>query len=92
MTNEKIPAEINQKEGYIEIKFSVEMPEEAIKKQVSECIEGTCACCTPAFREKVEGFVYLKDNTSSVKIYGSISKEEVMLNVASCAPKLKDTN
>jgi|LGOV01.1.fsa_nt_gb hypothetical protein len=90
MNKKNVPATIEQKDGFVEISFSETMSKEAIEKQVGECQAATCECCTPAFREKVTEFdaSELKDNR--IKIFGSISEEEVKNNVLSCAPKLKD--
>ena len=90
MDKKNEPATIIQKDGFVEISFSDSMPIEAIEKQVGECQAATCDCCTPAFREKVIKFDVsgLKDN--KIKIFGSISEDEVKKNVLSCTPKLKD--
>jgi len=90
--NEKAPASILQKDGFVEIEFSENMPKEAIAKQVGECQAATCNCCTPAFREKVTKFDTSKLSINKIKVYGTISKDEVKNNVLSCAPKLKEKN
>ena len=89
MKKEKKPAEITQKDGYVEIKFSEDLPKEAIKEQVSECVDETCERCSTEFRENVEGFEYSDEDDSKVKIFGKITKKDVEANVTNCAPKLK---
>ena len=84
-----LPATVEQKDGYVEITFSDQIPRDIIEKQVQECQGGTCACCTPAFREKVESFEVMPDQELKVRVTGDISKDQVMENVLSCAPKLQ---
>ncbi len=88
MINEEKSAVITQKDGYVEIKFSKDLPKEAIKEQVSECVDETCECCSTEFRENVEGFEYSDEDGSKVKIFGKITKKDVEANVTSCTPKL----
>jgi len=90
MTDKQVPATIKQKEGYVEIEFDDSMPKEAIEAQVSECQAATCKCCTPEFREKVTDFDASDLKNNKVKVYGTISKDEVEKNVFSCAPNLND--
>lgn len=85
-----LPATVEQKDGYVEITFSELIPRDIIEKQVQECQGGTCECCTPAFREKVESFEVAPDQELKVRVTGDISKDQVMENVLSCAPKLRD--
>ena len=89
MNNKNKPAMVNQKDGFVEITFSDDMPKDAIKVQVEECKAATCECCTPEFREKVTSFDASKLDENKVKVYGDISSDEVEKNVLSCAPKLK---
>ncbi|BEP29826.1 hypothetical protein [Helicovermis profundi] len=89
MNEKKLPANITQKDGYVEIEFSESMPKDAIEKQVNQCIAETCDCCTPEFREKVVNFDVSELSFNKVKVYGTISEDEVKGNVLSCAPKLK---
>ena len=84
-----IPATVEQKNGYVEITFSDQIPRDIIEKQVQECQGGTCECCTPAFREKVESFEVVPDQELKVRVTGDISKDQVMENILSCAPKLQ---
>ncbi len=84
-----MPATVEQKNGYVEITFSDQMPRDIIEKQVQECQSGACECCTPAFREKVESFEVVPDHELKVRVTGDISKDQVMENVLSCAPKLQ---
>ncbi|BCO10579.1 hypothetical protein GF1_29550 [Desulfolithobacter dissulfuricans] len=83
-----IPATVEQGEGCVEIIFSDEIPRELIEKQVQECQSGTCQCCTPAFRENVESFEIVPDRELKVRVTGKITKEQIMENILSCAPKL----
>ncbi len=84
-----LPAIVEQKNGYVEITFSGQIPRDIIEKQVQECQAGTCECCTPAFRKKVESFEVVPDQELKVRVTGDISKDQVMENVLSCAPKLR---
>ena len=84
------PATVVQKDGYVEITFSDQIPRDIIEKQVQECQGGTCECCTPAFRKKVESFEVVPDQKLKVRVTGDISKDQVMENVLSCAPNLKN--
>ncbi len=86
-TNNKKP-NVSQKDGYVEIEFSKEMHKETIKEQVSECVNETCECCSPEFRENVSNFEVEEGENIKVKIYGWITKDEVEQNVVSCSPKL----
>ena len=83
-------ATVEQKNGFVEITFAEEVPQDIVKTQVSACRDETCECCTPAFREKVDDFNLVLGVDTKVQIYGSISKDEVLQNMVSCAPKLKD--
>ena len=83
-----LPATVEQKDGYVEITFSEQIPRDIIEKQVQECQGRICACCTPAFREKVESFEIVQDQELKVRVTGNISKDQVMENILSCAPKL----
>ncbi len=85
-----LPATVEQKDGYVEITFSELIPRDIIEKQVQECQGGTCECCTLAFREKVESFEVVPDQKLKVRVTGDISKDQVMENVLSCAPNLKN--
>jgi hypothetical protein len=89
MINKNKPASVKQKEGFVEITFSENMPKEAIKAQVEECQAATCECCTPEFREKVTEFDTSELNNNKVKVYGTIAEDEVEKNIISCAPNLK---
>ena len=84
-----LPATVEQKNGYVEIVFSEQIPRNLIEKQVQECRGGTCECCTPAFREKVESFEVVPDQELKVRVTGDISKDQVMENVLGCLPKFK---
>ena len=84
-----LPATVEQKNGYVEITFSDQIPRDIIEKQVQECQGGTCECCTPAFREKVESFEVMPDQELKVLVTGDITRDQVMENVLSCAPKLQ---
>ena len=84
-----ISATVEQKDGYVEITFSDQIPRDIIEKQVQECQSGTCECCTPAFRKEVESFEVVPDQELKVRVTGDISKDQVMENVLSCAPKLQ---
>ncbi len=88
--NKKKQTSITKKDGFVEIKFSKDMPKEAIEKQVGECQAATCDCCTTEFREKVTKFDTSELSSNKIKVYGTISEDEVKSNVLSCAPKLKD--
>jgi len=83
-----IPATVKEGEGCVEITFSDEIPRELIENQVKECQDGTCACCTAAFRENVESFEIIPDKKLKVRVTGSITKDQIMENILSCAPKL----
>ncbi len=83
----KIPATVKKGDGCVEITFSDEIPRKLIEDQVKECQNGTCACCTTAFREKVEFFEIIPDKKLKVRVKGDISKEQIMENILSCAPK-----
>lgn len=87
-TTNKLPATVQEGDGYVEITFSDEIPRELIENQVKECQNGTCACCTTAFRENVESFEIIPDKELKVRVKGSITKEQIMENILSCAPKL----
>lgn len=84
-----LPATVEQKKGYVEITFSDQVPRHIIEKQVQECQGGTCECCTPAFRKKVESFEVVSAQELKVRVTGDISKGQVLENILSCAPKLK---
>ena len=84
-----MPATTEQKNGYVEITFSDQIPRGLIEKQVQECQSGTCKCCTPAFRKQVKSFEVIPGEELKVRVTGDISKEQVLENVLSCAPKLK---
>ena len=87
--NEEL-VEIKQKENGVELTFSKDIPDEVIKEQVSSCEAETCTCCTPDFRENVEGFSREVTETGvKVMILGSITEAQVKENVLSCAPKLE---
>ena len=58
----QIPAVVEQKDGYIEITFSDQIPRGMIENQVRECQSGTCECCTPEFRSNVESFEIVSDD------------------------------
>ena len=84
-----LPATVEQKDGYVEIIFSDQIPRDIIEKQVQECQSGTCECCTPAFRKQVESFEVIPGEELKVRVTGDISKEQVMENILGCAPKLQ---
>ena len=84
-----LPVTVEQKNGFVEITFSDQIPRDIIEKQVEECQSGTCECCTPAFRKKVESFEVVPDQELKVRVTGDISKAQVMENILSCAPKLQ---
>ncbi|NOX15842.1 MAG: hypothetical protein GXP61_07450 [Epsilonproteobacteria bacterium] len=84
----QIPAQIVEQKGYVEITFSDSIPRELIENQVQECQNGTCKCCTPTFRENIESFEIVPDEKLKVRVKGEITKEQIMENVLSCAPKL----
>ena len=83
-------ATVKQQNGFVEITFAPEVPQEIVEMQVDSCRDETCECCTPAFREKVDDFSLVLDTSAKVQIYGTISAEEVQQNMISCAPKLKN--
>ena len=87
-----LSATVEQKNGYVEILFSDQIPRELIEKQVQECQSGACECCTPDFREKVESFEVVPDQELKVRVTGDISEEQVLENVLSCAPKFNKNN
>ncbi len=82
-------ATVEQRDGFVEIIFAAEVPQAIVELQVDSCREETCECCTPAFREKVADFTLISDVATKVQIHGTISKDEVMQNMVSCAPKLQ---
>ena len=84
-----LPVTVEQKNGYVEITFSDQIPRDIIEKQVEECQSGTCECCTPDFRKKVESFEVVPDQELKVRVTGDISKAQVLENILSCAPKLQ---
>ncbi len=84
-----LPATVEQRNGYVEITFSKQIPKDLIEKQVQECQGGTCECCTPAFRNQIKSFEVISDEELKVRVTGDISKYQVMENILSCAPKLK---
>ena len=88
---QEIPAKVTQGVNQVTIEFSEEIPKSAVREQVESCKANTCTCCSPEFKEKVDGFEMIeKNNSVDVKIKGSISVDEVKENLISCAPKLKD--
>ena len=90
MIKKNKPASVEQKDGFVEITFSEDMPKDVIKAQVAECQAATCECCTPEFREKVTTFDTSELNENKVKVFGTIAETEVEKNIISCAPKLKN--
>ena len=60
-----------------------------IENQVRECQSGTCECCTPEFRSNVESFEIVPDDQTKVRVTGKITKEQILINILSCAPKLE---
>lgn len=85
----QIPAVVEQKDGYIEITFSDQIPRGMIENQVRECQSGTCECCTPEFRSNLESFEIVPDDQTKVRVTGKITKEQILTNILSCAPKLE---
>ncbi len=83
-------ATVAQKNGFVEITFAQEVPQEIVEMQVDSCRDETCTCCTPAFREKVDDFSLVLEDNAKVQIHGTISADEVRQNMISCAPKLQD--
>ena len=84
-----IPATVTQGDNEVRINFNAGMPEDKIRQQVIACETETCDCCTPEFREQVDGFEVLKEGGNVfVHIKGSISAEHVKENMLFCAPKL----
>ncbi|HFE32557.1 MAG TPA: hypothetical protein ENJ17_04525 [Gammaproteobacteria bacterium] len=84
-----IPAQITQGDGEVRIDFDPAIPRHLIEAQVGECQAQTCECCTPEFREKVEGFeVDTTGAAVTVRIKGHLSPEQVHENVLACTPKL----
>lgn len=93
MGNENIDelVRVSQTENGVELEFSKDIPNDVVEKQVSSCQAETCTCCTPTFREKVEGFSSeTTEEGTKVTISGAITEEQVKENVLSCAPKLKN--
>ena len=85
--------QIKQKASQVEITFPRSISQEKVSEQVESCIDETCSCCTPTFREKVEGFEKQTDaEGTKVVIKGTITAEEVQENVLSCASKLEDAH
>ena len=87
-----IPATVEQGEEGVEITFSDEIPRDLIESQVRECQNGTCQCCTPAFRKNVDSFEIIPGKKLRVKVTGNITKEQIIANIMSCMPKLGMTD
>lgn len=84
-------ATARQEDGFVEIVFSSAISPTAVEAQVDACRDETCECCTPAFRDKVDEIAMVPDDHSRVRIYGTISRDEVLQNMASCVPKLAES-
>jgi len=90
MNNSEEMVKVSQKDGGVEISFSSDIPQDAVKAQVSSCQAETCTCCTPVFRENVESFTSMESaDGMKVMIKGDITEDQVKENVLGCAPKLR---
>jgi hypothetical protein len=86
-----VMATARQENGFVEITFSSEISPNTVEAQVDACRDETCECCTPAFRDKVDEIATVPDEHPKVRIYGTISRDEVLENMASCVPKLAES-
>ena len=71
-----LPTTVEQKNDYVEIIFSEQLPRNIIEKQVQECQTGKCECYTPAFRNQVKSFEILTDQELKVRVRGDISRDQ----------------
>ncbi len=81
--------QVKSGQGFVEIVFPHDIPRDGVARQVEECRSGRCSCCTPAFKEKVTAMELLPSQETTVRITGSISREEVMANLMACGPRLR---